>query len=167
MRYPKLIEKVNKTMGDIAGILVFIIAALSAIQAVMNGLFSKPIPWSLEISQYMLIWIVFLGSALAFQDKKHTAVDFIRDAIGNRWGKGVRRVLTLIGYCAVLFYLAVLLWSSVTMIVDAFKLSKLTTATVQIHINYLYFAMLLGTILMLITVIFIVLNLMGGEEKYL
>jgi TRAP-type C4-dicarboxylate transport system permease small subunit len=61
----------------------------------------------------------------------------------------------------------VLAWDSADLIFTAIKLEKLTIGTVQIPIVYLYAAMMAGSVFMLVTVVCIILDVIGGGEKYL
>lgn len=58
----------------IAILLGFLIVSLFA-QVVSRYLFNFPIMWTDEIGRYTYIWIVYLGSAVAFKNRGHLIVD--------------------------------------------------------------------------------------------
>ena len=167
MRYPQTLARFNKIMGVISGALILIIGLLSVIEIILRGIFSRPTFWSLDVSQYTLIWAIFLGSAYSFQEKGHVAVDFIREALGKRFSVTMWRTLTIIGYFLSVVVIAVFLWNGIEMSRQAIELRRLTIANVQIPIIYLYSAMVVGSVIMLATVCCIILDVLGKGEKYL
>jgi TRAP-type C4-dicarboxylate transport system permease small subunit len=167
MKYPSFLERFNQVTGILAGALIVIMGLLATMEGILRWLFSSPTSWSLDVSQYFLIWTIFLGTAYAFQEKSHVSVDLVKDFVGQRWGTGAKRVLIVIGYVLALVFILVLAWDSADLIFTAIKLEKLTIGTVQIPIVYLYAAMMAGSVFMLVTVVCIILDVIGGGEKYL
>lgn len=167
MRYPKFLDWVNRTTAVIGGVMIVVIGLLATMEGILRGFFSNPTFWSLDISQFLLIWTIFLGTACAFQDKSHVSVDMVKEFVGQHWGSQARRVLIIIGYIFALVFILVLGWDSYALIVDALELEILTMGNVQIPIVYLYTAMLVGSVLMIITVICIILDLVSGSDRFL
>jgi C4-dicarboxylate transporter, DctQ subunit len=167
MKYPRFLGRFNQVIGTFAGALIVIMGLLATMEGILRGLFSSPTFWSLDVSQYLLIWTIFLSTAYAFQEKAHVSVDLVKDFVGQRWGTGAKRVLIVVGYVLALVFILVLTWDSADLILTAIKLEKLTIGTVQIPIVYLYTAMMAGCLFMLVTVICIILDVIGGGEKYL
>lgn len=167
MKYPQFLERLNRALGYVAGSLIIVIALFAALEGVLRGFFSSPTTWSLNVSQYIMIWAVFLGSAYAFQEKSHVAVDFVREIVGRRWGIGINKTLSILSYLLALVFLAVIFWNSIELLIDAIKLDTLTLGTVQIPASYLYLAMLVGSLIMIVTVVCIVLDIFSGSKKYL
>ena len=81
MKYPAFFRKLNGGLAFFCGCLIFLTGIFSVIEAIMRGLFSSPTIWTLNVSCYLLIWAIFLGSPYAFQTHGHVAVDLLRDAI--------------------------------------------------------------------------------------
>ena len=127
----------------------------------------SPTTWSLNVSQYLLIWAILLAAASAFQHKSHVSVDFIRVALARRFGLVVGRVLAILGYLASLVYIVVLGWKTLYLMQLALKTGKLTQGTIEIPAVYLFAAMLVGAVLMAVSVIFIILDLLGGSTEYI
>ncbi len=65
------------------------------------------IVWAEELSQYLMVWIVFLGAGLAFREGRHVAVEFFQDRMGSRLRRGVRSAI-VVGIAAFLAGLVVL-----------------------------------------------------------
>lgn len=167
MKYPRVLRLINQTMARIAGVMIFVIGILAVFEAVMRTFFSAPTSWSLDISTYLLIWAVFLGSAYAFQEKGHVAVDLLRDAVEKRWSKAPRRVMAFIGYAIALVVLIVLMRAGFMLAKTALDTNQLTYANAQIPAFILWLAVVVGSVMMVITVVFIILDLFTTDEKYL
>ncbi|MCL6449502.1 MAG: TRAP transporter small permease [Armatimonadetes bacterium] len=164
----RFLRKINHALAIFSGVIILSIGILSTWGTITRVLLTNPNTWSLEVSQYLLIWAIFLGSAYAFQKNTHVAVSFIREAVGKRWGSGLERKLAVLGYILALVYVLVLTWVSFHLLDTALRLHKLTTGCVQIPTAYLYLAMVLGSILMVVTLVFIILEIWKkGTNIYL
>ncbi len=161
------VRRLNHIGAIISGIMIFVISLLCFIETIARNLFSQPTSWSLDISTYFLIWAFFLGSAAAFQEKTHVSVDFIRNILADHWGKTWGRGLSIIGYLFSLVYIGVLLVGTIYLIEDALRVNKLTLAVVQIPVVYLYAAMLVGSVLMAVIVVYIIFDLIHKNDQYL
>lgn len=163
----KLIVQVDNVFAVIAGVITLIVGLFSCYEAIARGVFDSPTMWTMDISRYMIIWAIFLGSASAFLTKTHIAVDFIREAAGQRFGRGLRRVLCVAGYLMALIYVSVLGWKSVTQAMEAVAGGKLTYGMLMIPSVYLYLAMIVGSVLMFVTLIYIIGDLLKKGDDYL
>jgi TRAP-type C4-dicarboxylate transport system permease small subunit len=167
MKSFSFIRKVNHIAAVVSGVLIFIISFLCTWEMFVRNVLSRPTSWTLDISSYILIWVFFLATAAAIQEKTHVSVDFIRNMVGDKFGKTWSRILAIAGYVFSLVYILVLLGTTILFIKDALHLDKLTLGIVQIPIVYLYLAMLIGCILMIVVVIFIILDLLRQRDEYL
>ena len=167
MKYPKFLEKINGFTGVVSGGLIICLGLLATMEGVLRGFFSQPTSWSLDLSQYILIWMIFLGTAYTFQEKGHVSVDLVKEWVGKRWGEKSLRVMTIIGYLMALTFIVVIGWCSIASFTTAIKYGKLTLGNFQIPLAYLYAAMVTGSVFMLVTVLSIILDLLGGGKKYL
>lgn len=159
------IKKINRFLAIISGAIILFIGILCTFEAITRGL-DRPITWGLDISRYLLIWAIFLSSAYAFQTKTHVSVDFIRESVKRTLGLNVSRVLTILSYFLALVYVLTLFWNSIDLLKDALYLHKLTLGNVQIPIAFLYLAMLIGSFLMIVTLIYIIMVILK-ENRYL
>ncbi len=71
--------------GGVAGLAFLIpLMVLTSMDVVSRAIFSKPIPGSIELSQYMLSVFVLLGAAYTQQVKGHVAVQFLTSRLSLR-----------------------------------------------------------------------------------
>jgi TRAP-type C4-dicarboxylate transport system permease small subunit len=167
MKFFPFITKVNKYFAIVSGILIGVVGLFATYEAISRGVFSRPTSWSSDLSRYIMIWAIFLGTASAFLDKTHISVDFVREMAGKKWGTGVQRGLSILGYLCTLVYILVLIWCSQDLFLEAIKEGKLTYGTIQISVAYLYLAMVIGSVLMALTVIPIIVGLVRKKDDYL
>jgi TRAP-type C4-dicarboxylate transport system permease small subunit len=147
-------------------VLVLIKAFLSVAEGILRSL-GSPTTWTLDITLYLLLWAAFLGSSYAFQELGHIAVDFIREGVGKRFGQGLRRGLAVLGYLCTEVFLLTLVWFSFRLLRVSLLTGELTYANVQIKIAWLYSGMVVGSLLMALTVAFIILDLFSDSQRYL
>ncbi len=48
---------------------------------IVSRVFFTSVGWTEEVARFLLIWITFLGAALAFQQGRHIAVTLLRDSL--------------------------------------------------------------------------------------
>jgi TRAP-type C4-dicarboxylate transport system permease small subunit len=71
-----------------------------------RGFFNKPIPGTLELSEYMLSIIILLGAAYTQQVKGHVGVDFLTKRFSTRT-QGILEILTTL---ASMFIITIMVW---------------------------------------------------------
>ncbi len=166
MNYPTFMKKINRVLAVTGGIATIIIAILTFMEAVLRKA-GHPTSWTLDATLYLLVLVAFFGSSYAFQMRGHVEVDFVRESVGKHFGKKTQRNITIFGYIITLAFLIPLLWSCVDLFLPAYSNGTLTFANMQIPIAWLYFIMIFGTVGMILTVFFIILDLLSGSEEYL
>lgn len=168
MKFPKFWRKVNKIIATFCGALSLLIAIFSAFEAIMRHVFNSPTSWTLDVSCYILIWIFFIGSSFAFQEGSHVGVDMIRDFIDKRThSKLPRRVLAVLGYVLTEIFLGVLLKGSIEACQMDILYNMETASTHPFPMIWLHLGMVIGLIMMMITVVFMTLDVFTDSEDFL
>ena len=67
MKYPKFWNKCVNTLGLASGVLTLVIAVLSLLEAILRYFLHSPTSWTLTVSQYILLYIVFFASPMPFR----------------------------------------------------------------------------------------------------
>ena len=170
MKYPLFWRKVINALAILSGCLVMVIAAFSVYEAIARSFFDSPTSWSLNTSSYILIWVLFLGTSYAFQEHGHVAVDMLRDVadkFDNSESRVIRRTMAILGYLIAMVFAGVLLYGGYRRTRRALTLQIVTTTTSPIPMWILDIAIVVGGTLMLVTLIFILLDLLDKGDKYL
>ena len=132
-----------------------ILVVLIAVVARYGGVFSGSLHWATEFGRFSIIWIVMLGSVIAFHRGAHMAID-VTDLLPARWHRPVR----LIAYMLSVIFLAALTW-------EGFKLSLATMRQISpalgMPMGYAYLAIPVGALLMTIqSILFVVVPNIRG-----
>lgn len=76
-KYIKTIDKINSGVKYLVAVLLIILAILVVLQVTTRFIINIPLSWTEELAKYLMIYIVFLGSGLAFRNNQHIAIDFL------------------------------------------------------------------------------------------
>lgn len=163
MQYPKWIEKANHCLGIISGMLIFLIAILSAIEVVARNVFDSPTTFTSDVSYYLLIWAIFLTGGYAFQETAHVRVDLILNLMPVK----VRKLVSALSYVISIFFCSILLIYGWKFMAQCYTMNRLTYAMLPILQWKLVLAIVIGCALMILTLIFIILDVIAGGKKYL
>ena len=100
-------DPIYKFLQIITFILFVLMSLLVFIQFILRYFFSSPIAWSDVASRLLMIWVSFLGIALAFFNGAHPAITFV---VGKFRGKAKRiyevivDILLLVSFAAITIY---------------------------------------------------------------
>ncbi|MGE0803208.1 MAG: TRAP transporter small permease [Lautropia sp.] len=99
-------RRVTPTAMFIACALLAVVSLLGMWQVATRFLLSQPSTWTEELMRRLLIWMVMLGTAVAFRRGALVAVDLMINSARGRWRATVRTIIT----AASLVLLALLIW---------------------------------------------------------
>lgn len=88
---------------------ILMLAAMIGIvfyQVLARRVFASSPVWTGEISRFLMVWAIFLGSAIAFREKGHLCVDFFV----NLFPKPVQKALGVLVDILLLAILGVAVW---------------------------------------------------------
>ncbi|MGN1001140.1 MAG: TRAP transporter small permease [Oscillospiraceae bacterium] len=170
MRYPKFMTTINKIGAYICGFLVLATSVLAVMESILRKVFASPTTWTLNLSTGIFIWAAFLGSAWAFQELGHVSVDLFRGIADkhDKSGKRIaRRVMAVFGYVVSFIVISAFLYGGWKLCVKAVALNQLAPYAFHFPLIISYLAIPVGSIQMMLTLIFIIIDICSGGEKYL
>ena len=91
----------DRVLGTAAAILLFCLMALTTADVVGRYVFNRPIRGAFEITELLLLTLIFAGLPLASRADEHVTLDFIDMALGNSGRLLLRRFVDLV--CGLLF----------------------------------------------------------------
>ena len=106
MNAKKGIRRLNLYVSILGMSLLIPLMLLTTGDVVGRKFFSKTIPGTFEISEYILATFILLGAAYTQQVKGHVGVDFITSRLSPR----VRTVCEIITTLLSLFIIAIVIW---------------------------------------------------------
>jgi TRAP-type C4-dicarboxylate transport system permease small subunit len=135
--------------------LLAIAAGLGAYQVLMRFILQQPSTWSEALTRTLLIWMVYLGAALAVRAGLLVAVDVIRAVSGG----ATRKALELAALLCSLVFFAVVAWYGYEMTA---LVRFQTLAGLEVSISWAYAALPVGGLLAAMLTIGTILRLLTG-----
>lgn len=126
--------------------LILLLAAMSVIiftNVALRYLTDESIQWAEEVSRHMMIWLTFLGAGPVLRYGGHIAVENLQDALPRAGAIALRGLIALL----VLGFAVFMIWYGVLYVERA---QYQTTAATQISFAWIYAAMPIGGLLLLI-----------------
>jgi TRAP-type C4-dicarboxylate transport system permease small subunit len=112
-----LLDRLNKAMAWLAAAaIIFMMLAISYAVMMRYG-WNKPVPWIVEVSSYLMLYITFLGTAWLQRKGGHVAVDLVTGRLNPRVRAALKSATSL-GGAVVGFVLA---WKGSLVTVDYFQ----------------------------------------------
>jgi TRAP-type C4-dicarboxylate transport system permease small subunit len=130
----------------VACVLLAVISALGLWQVVARFILSQPSTWTEESMRRLLIWMVMLGTVVAFRRGALVSVDLMLRVSTGAWQQGVRWVITL----SALAYLSVLVWFGINLVT---RVRFQTFASMELSMGYAYAALPVGAALAMLAVV--------------
>ena len=111
-----LLKRIDKALTRFEGYvlitLLFIMVVMAFLQVVLRNLFSSGILWADVFLRHLLLWLGFLGAAIATSENRHINIDAVRRFLSKRMRSAVE-VLTDSFAAVVCFMLARASWTFV------------------------------------------------------
>ena len=76
-------SKINKIEGALITILLSLMILTAFSQIVLRNFFSTGIDWGDALVRYLVVWVAFIGAAIATREGKHICIDLL-----SHWLKG-------------------------------------------------------------------------------
>jgi TRAP-type C4-dicarboxylate transport system permease small subunit len=69
---------------------LLLMSLLVACQVVLRYFLGRALPWAEEAAVYMMVWMAFVGAAIALRRSEHIALTFVADRLPPRLASAVR-----------------------------------------------------------------------------
>ncbi len=120
-RFERYLVTVNRA---IIFLMMAVMSTLVFVNVVTRYIFNFSIIWAEEVSQYLMIWIAYLGAGLALREGRHVALEMLHDRLPAPLSRKVRMligglVLAFLGAVTVLgFQFAIFVWNQETPVLN-------------------------------------------------
>ncbi|UCF92279.1 MAG: TRAP transporter small permease [Desulfobacterales bacterium] len=119
------------------------IVTIVTTEVVLRYVFKHSLIFTEELSRYLMVWIVFLGSALAIRDKAHIRINILVKRLNPKLHKAAH----LIAHGLVLTFLVIVAAEGIR-ILPSQRYQMCTT--IDISLFYFYLAIPVGAVLMIV-----------------
>lgn len=126
--------------------LILLLGSMSVIifaNVALRYLTNESIEWAEEVARHMMIWLTFLGAGPVLRYGGHIAVDNLQDALPRQAAIALRGIIWLL----MLGFFGFMIWYGLLYLERA---QYQTTAATQISFAYIYAAMPIGGVLLII-----------------
>jgi len=106
----KLFDKLIEAMAALAGVILVFITAAVCYTIGMRFLFRQTTIWIIPITEYALLWIVFLGTTWLLREKGHITTDVIYTHLNEKTKYALDSIMFIIGgiTCVAMVFLGVI-----------------------------------------------------------
>lgn len=109
-------EWVTHALAWLSGVLVVVLTVVVTAEVVMRYFFNRPLGWSVELSEYFMLYLTFLAAPWVMKHDQHVRVDVVAENLPPAAARVLRAVGNLLGLAACLLLTAfagVLLYDSI------------------------------------------------------
>ncbi len=105
----RLFDKVINVMAASAGVILVFITAAVCYTIGMRFLFRQTTIWIIPMTEYALLWIVFLGTTWLLREKGHITTDILYTHLNEKTKRTLDSIMLIIGglTCAAMVFLGV------------------------------------------------------------
>ena len=157
----KIIHDIDKVSNNILRFIVIIMLSVMSVVVFAQVLFRivhLSIPWSEELSKYLLIWSTFLGAAICIRKGSLVGLEFLKNSMSEEKQKILQTILNLIVCAMLLFLINVGFWA-------VRRVWFQITPVLKLSMGLMYAAIPIGSVFMLINQILVTIYLWKGEEN--
>lgn len=157
----KIIHDIDKVINKILRFIVIIMLSVMSVVVFAQVLFRivhLSIPWSEELSKYLLIWSTFLGAAICIRKGSLVGLEFLKNSMSEEKQKILQTILNLIVCAMLLFLINVGFWA-------VRRVWFQITPVLKLSMGLMYAVIPIGSVFMLINQILVTIYLWKGEEN--
>lgn len=100
----KRFDQILVTLFWLAGGLLMFSTVGTCIDVILRYCFNRPIHWMLEITEYIMLYIPFLGAGLVLKEEGHIRVDILINHLSQQTRKRLDMLTSFLGGLVMLTY---------------------------------------------------------------
>ena len=139
----KILNPIYFFAGYASGIAIIIIAILMFYDVVLRYIFNSPTYWVDEVSEYIIVWAVFISMAWVLKMNKHIRVELVFDRLSEFW----KQIASLICILSSLFFFILFIYASIQMTLQSFTLGRTSISPLHMPMVIPHLGLVVGGIL--------------------
>lgn len=155
--YSRFLDILDKICYYLIAIMMVIMVAVMVYQVVLRYVFDRSNLWSEEVARYLCVYVTFIGSFIAIRRNSHLKVDFFVELLNPK----LRKILMLVTSTAITLFLIYMANKGVEMVRGGFRN---VTAGLNIPMAYVYIAIPVGCVLMILGMLEQILKLLFPDQ---
>jgi TRAP-type C4-dicarboxylate transport system permease small subunit len=138
------VRTINRLAALIAGIGVFVMMLVGAVDVVATQFFNRPVPGAFEITETMMVACIFFGLAMAQERRQHIRVELVTQTLPSAAQTALDAVADIASSC---FFLLIA-WYGVNEALKSVMILEFTSGIVSFPVWPSKLALALGSVLM-------------------
>lgn len=127
-------------MALLAGILLVALVLIVCWEIAMRYFVRRPLVWMVEVSEYILFSIAFLGAPWLLKKGGHVNVDVVTEHMGSKMQRIMKRIAMAVG----VIFSAIVCWFAFATALECYRTGVLVTKTLNVPKHYFLFLISLG-----------------------
>lgn len=162
MKATGIFDRIIDFMALLAGILLVAAVLIVCWEIGMRYFVHKPLVWMVEVCEYILFSIAFLGAPWLLKKGGHVSVDVVTEFMGLK----NRARMRLLSLTSGVLISAIITWFSFETALECYRTGVLVTKTINVPKHYFIFLICLGYLCLLFEFARqLFRHLIGKEEK--
>ncbi len=137
---------INRLLRVMLGLLIAALVVTVAMGVIYRYALKDSLFWATEVPRIILIWIVFLGSVVAYDEKKHIAFT----ALVGAFSQPVRTCLEIVSCLILLFFLVLITYFGAGLVTETMGSAS---EALKIPQGYIYSCLPISTGLMVVSTV--------------
>ncbi len=137
-------SRLNLVCAAIGAAILFFVAAIIVWEVLSRALLGHSRLWVIEVSEYSLLFITFLGAPYLLEKNMHVVLDIVYDSLGP----GMRRLVTTINAAIGLAICAILTVVGIFVVLDQYGVGVRQTTVMAPYSFWITVSMPIGMFLM-------------------
>jgi C4-dicarboxylate transporter, DctQ subunit len=121
----KLIDAILDASGMVTTVLTALITVLLLYEVIVRYVFQSPSMWALDITQYTICYLTFIGAAWLLREEGHIKVELLKEYVSPRAWALVEAVTSVVACLAC----AVFCWQTTKMALSAYQTGQFIDAS--------------------------------------
>lgn len=156
----RIFSRLNLLCAGLGAAILFFVAAIILWEVVSRATFGQSRLWVIEVSEYSLLFITFLGAPYLLEKNMHVVLDLVYDNLGPAW----RRVATVTNASLGLAICATLTVVGIMVVIDQYDVGVRQTTVMAPYSFWITAALPLGMFLMSFQFLDKGLRALAGED---
>lgn len=154
--FENILKKLDRIF-EFASLIILAVMVISITLQVIFRTFNRPLAWSVELSQYLFIWLTFIAGYVGARRGQHIGVEYLHSRSPKLIGKILKFLSNFLPtvYFGIVFYYCVNLWP---------KLMMQRTAMLKIPMAIVYLGMMIGLFMMAIYYFYLAIKVIKDDE---
>lgn len=140
MRGRNFFDRLIDALAVVAGALLVATVLIECFEVGMRYFFRRPQMWTVEVCEYLLFGITFLGAPWLLREGGHVTVDLVTERLSG----GVRRVLERVSGLAGAVACGLLAWFGLVAALDCYRSGVVEVRTLDVPKFYFMLVLALG-----------------------